>query len=569
MNVLGFSAEHDSGTAFIKYGRIIYAANEERFNREKFTTAIPHQSFLEGKKMFPDFKFDLVAVGSKIHIIDGSVSMSRDDLFQKVATLLNKLNLERFFFTTTPGLMLVKGFLTLQQIGYRASIKKILKEKWGIDAPVVFVDHHVAHAAGAYFTSPYRERPALVVTLDAAGDGVCSRAFLGEYGKLKKLHEIPFFHSPAYYYMYITKLLGFRVGEEGKVMGLAAVGDPSKTLPIFESRIKYDEKNITFINEGSYRWTEYNYLKEKLAGFSKEDISAGLQAHLENMVVAYIKGLVNKYIGHPIPVALAGGVFSNVRLNQKIKELPEVTQVYIFPNMGDGGLAAGSALAVFNERVQLNQPKELENVYFGPAYEGKALEEAAAKYRLSFIKNESPAKQVAKYLAEDKIVAVSQGRMEFGPRALGNRTILASAKDRHITDRLNDLLKRNDFMPFAPIIRDIDAPSFFHDLDKCRKPPEFMTITVNATEKCKNEATAIVHFDGTARPQIVSRDINPLIYDILTEYDRLTGLKVLINTSFNMHGEPIVCTPEDAVKSFIRSKMDVLLVDDYILPANI
>lgn len=567
MNVLGYSVEHDSGTAFVQEGRLVYAANEERFNREKFTTAIPYQSFLEGKKAFPDLKFDQVAVGSTIHIIDGSVSMSRNDFFQKISTLLHTLKLERLLFATGLGMFLVKVTLRILQIPYRRSLRKMIRRNWGVDAPIVFIDHHVAHASSAYFTSPYGNGPVLVITLDAAGDGFCSKVFLGESGKLKQLHQIPFFHSPAYYYLYITKLFGFRVGEEGKVMGLSATGDPSQTLPIFQSRVIFDTRRITFINKGSYRWAEFKFLKEKLKEFSREDIAAGLQEHIENLVVEYVRTLIDRYIGHPIPVALAGGVFSNVRVNQKIKELPGVSQVYIFPNMGDGGLASGAALAAYHAK-KIRVPEPLSDAYLGPAYPKEDVVAAAKEFSLSFAEKESPAKEVAQHLVAGKIVALHQGRMEFGPRSLGNRTILASAADRKITEKLNSLLSRNDFMPFAPIVRDVDADDYFLDLDKSRKPAEFMTITADVSEKCRQEAPAIVHVDGTARPQVVSREINPFIFDVLTEYERLTGLKILINTSFNMHGEPIVCTPQDAIKSFVKSKMDVLSIGNYILTQN-
>jgi len=561
-NILGFSNEHDSGVAFLKDGELIYAANEERFNREKLTFKKPVGALNAGEKMFPGFtansEQNAIAIASRIHISKNmALWAGPETLAQKISFILSWARLDRWLFGTHFGARLTVALLWVLQIWRR------------IKLPGKYIEHHVAHAASAYYAAPFGEQPVFVITLDSQGDGFCSKAFIGKDGKLKLLHSIPFFHSPGHYYLYITLLLGFKAGQEGKVTGLAGYGRAERTLPIFQKRIIFDENKCSFINNGFYRWREINYLKKALTDYSHEDIAAGIQRHLENLVTAYIKALIKRFNGgEPIPLALAGGVFANVQLNKKIMELPEVSGVYIYPHMGDGGLAAGAAMALAVEKGAI-QPKPLENLYLGPSFDGVEVENAIKNSRFKYLKYEnSLGNSVAKLLAEGKVVAICRRRMEYGPRALGNRSILCQATDPKTNDWLNKKLRREEFMPFAPILRKEHLAEYFIGWEKCEKALEFMTIALDTTEKCKREASAIVHIDGTSRPQIVTREINPFIYDLLGEYEKLTGLKILINTSFNMHEKPIVCTPEDAIKAFRESKLDVLLLENHIVYAD-
>src|SRR3989344_3249154 len=531
MKILGFSHEHDSGVAFLNEGEMTYSANEERFNRKKFTRKLPSEALEAGKINFPNFfeKLDAVAVGSKIHVsqevVDGT---SLNILFK----MLHWLRLDRFVFGTNFGASIMMAILRLFDIRRRAGIKKLLKAS-GIRAPIYYIDHHLSHASSAYFTSPWDK--CLVVTLDAQGDGSCSKVYIGESRTIREVHHMPFFHTPGYYYWCVTLLLGFKQGREGKVTGLAVRGDYKKTLPIFEERVSFDKKHCKFINHGFYKREEYWYLKKRLAVFSREDIAAGIQKHLENLVTAYIKELIVRYNGwKPIPVALAGGVFANVTLNKKIMEMPEVSGIYIYPHMGDGGLAAGAAMVLAAKHGDI-KPKPLENLYLGPEYRPALRAPLLVKEGMS-IRSSPPHQrggwgrlsiEAAQLLASGKTVAICRERMEYGPRALGNRSILHQATDPTVNDWLNKKLRREEFMPFAPILKKEYVGEYFKNWQKCEKALEFMTIALDATEKCKKEAPAIVHIDGTARPQIVTSEINPFIYELLGEYEKLTGKRIL------------------------------------------
>jgi carbamoyltransferase len=563
MRILGLAVEHDSGVAYVDGGKIVYAANEERFDRKKFTRAFPAGSIHEGEKTVRGFagKAERVAVGSRVHVTEDVGGWHGEGLLARSLAFLSITRLDRFFFGTHFGVSLVMLVMRIAQLPERWSLKKSLRAH-GVNAPVSYIDHHTAHAASAYFTSPWRR--ALVVTLDAQGDGFCSRVFMGEAGALTYLQGTPFFHSPGNYYAYVTLQFGFKFGREGKVTGLAARGNPEKTVEIFRSRLVFDEDRCTFNNKGFYRHPEMEYLKQALKGFSREDIAAGVQKHLEEVVVAYIQALINKYSRSRIPVVLAGGVFANVRLNECLLALPEVSGVYIYPHMGDGGLAAGAALAIEAKGKKL-EPKELHDAYLGPDYSDEEILDALQNTDAKFRKSDNLAEETARLLAEGKIVAVSRGRMEYGPRALGNRSILSQATDPDVNDWLNKKLVRSEFMPFAPILLKDRADKYFEDYKKCEKALEFMTITLHAKPVCRKEAPAVVHVDNTARPQIVTDETNPFIADVLRDYEKRTGLSVLINTSFNMHEEPIVASPSDSLRAFFKSELDALVLGSYII----
>lgn len=555
MKILGISHEHDSGVAFIDDGKIIYAANEERFNHEKFTMDMPVKSITKGEMANPGFlkDIDTVVVGSKIHISKNLLlGADRKTFWQQLSLVFSYINLDRFLFGTKFGIEFTILLLKIFQWKRTPTLKHLFSSLNKRISPK-YIDHHLAHAASAYYTAPWTR--CLVITLDSQGDGFCSKIYMGNDGKLQLLHSIPFFHSPGSYYQYINLILGFKPGQEGKVTGLAAYGNYEKTLPIFQSRIIFDKEKISFRNMGFYRYREIDYLKKKLRGFSKEDISAGIQKHLENLVTGYIEKAINEFVGLRIPVALAGGVFANVKLNQKIAELKEVSEIYIFPHMGDGGLAIGSAFAYLSEKMNLF-PSVFKNLYLGPEINKIDNEEVSV---------EQISKEIAGFLASGKIIAIARGRMEYGPRALGNRSILASAKNNDINKNLNQKLRRSVFMPFAPVIRKEKADEYFIGWQKCEKALEFMTITLTAKDKFRSEAPAALHIDGTARPQIISKETNPLLYGILIEYEKITGSGVLINTSFNIHDEPIICAEEEARVAFQNAQIDLLLLGDSLI----
>ncbi|MEE2753844.1 MAG: carbamoyltransferase C-terminal domain-containing protein, partial [Candidatus Latescibacterota bacterium] len=383
---------------------------------------------------------------------------------------------------------------------------------------------------------------------------------------IKTIHSIPFYHTPGAYYGFVTAWAGFTPGKhEGKITGLAAHGNPNLVLPYLRDRIDYSEAKFSFVNNGMWASAEYEYLCPIFDRFSKEDVSAAIQEHLEDLAVRYVQQAVDKTgLGR---IVLSGGIFANVKLNQRIREIRNVEDVYVHPNMGDGGLAVGSALASVADRSPISL-EWIPNVYFGTDHEKTEIEEALRATDRSFHKSENVEHETARYLAEGYVVARSSGRMEYGPRALGNRSILYQATDTTVNKWLNERLNRTEFMPFAPAILRSHAEDHYRGYDPSHRAAEFMTITYEATDRCKSEAPAVVHVDGTARPQVVDEMTNPGFHTLLTEYKRLTGYPQVINTSFNMHEEPIVRTAEDAVRAFESSQLDVLALGDYILESK-
>ncbi|HBU69396.1 MAG TPA: hypothetical protein DEE98_03325 [Elusimicrobia bacterium] len=570
MKILGLVMQHDAGAAVIENGRILSAVNEERLNRQKMYWGIPKLSIGEALRLASCRPGDIDAVVFS-NLTTGNPIVTYDDIwrdpFSRILQFIPENRLTNWIVSTNLGI----------SIGRTANFalaprNRVFKQAYeylrsiDLDRKFIHIEHHNAHAASAWLTSGWSD--CLVITLDAVGDGYCSKIFKATGGRLREIHSIPFFHSPGYYYGYITYLCDFKPGRhEGKITGLAAHGNPDKVKEILNREIYYDRSKFSFINRGGYLWPEIWRLEEKLAGFTIEDMAAGVQSHLEDLVSAYVADAV-KRTGIK-KVALAGGVFANVRLNQKLLELPGIEGIWIHPHMGDGGLGAGAALGYW-ARASLKtgafrQPEALKHVYLGQDYTDEEIETALKNENCLYTRETNIELAAADRLAKGKVVARFFGRMEYGPRALGNRSMLYQATDPKVNDWLNKRLKRTEFMPFAPVILEEDAAALFNNYDeRSSHASEFMTITYDATVKCKKEAPAVVHIDGTARPQVVKPGANPSYEKILREYKKLTGLSVLINTSFNMHEEPIVCTPSDAVRSFKQGHIDYLAIGSFL-----
>jgi carbamoyltransferase len=256
-------------------------------------------------------------------------------------------------------------------------------------------------------------------------------------------------------------------------------------------------------------------------------------------------------------------VHANVKLNQRIHEIEGVTDVFVYPNMGDGGCGTGAALLCLPE---VPVGRTLDDVYFGPEYSSAEIESALAAEGLRFERPDAIAEPMADLLAEDHIVARFDGRMEYGPRALGNRSILYPAKDPEVNLWLNQQLGRTEFMPFAPAALASEAKRLFEGLAGAEKTSEFMTVTFDCTDEMQSSCPAAVHVDGTARPQLVTEKSNPGFHAILEAFAQRTGVPALINTSFNMHEEPIVCSPEDAVRAFLQGNIDYLAIGPFLVP---
>jgi carbamoyltransferase len=576
--VMSISTTHETGTSIFNGRDLLAAISEERLDRVKFSTKYPPKlsiaeainvsgvspqdidevivSGLPPRRLFP--------VLSRGQLKDMMEFHGWIDYFPHFCKLLYRL------------------FSYYRSLGYH-SILSHLKKEFNITPSIQFVEHHQCHASCAYRTAPFDN--ALIVTADGVGDDVSLTISKGTKGRIQRLAEINYPHSFGQFYTACTQVLGFRANRhEGKITGLSGFGrvDPAlyqevkstirKSGPDFSLDKRYYSEGIirafslAKIRKGEDLFDALQYrnyktpLKTLLSGYPREDVAAAYQTILEEEVVNVIRPYAQETKLKNL--ALAGGLFANVKLNERLFRALDMEQVYIFPHMGDGGLSVGAAL----EFLQA-PPKPFDSVFWGPEYAEEEMENAlraSDSKGLEYRRKTNIEKEIAKLLVNDKVVGRFDGRMEFGPRALCNRSILYNASDAETNDWLNKRLGRTEFMPFAPVALLEKAELLFEDIQGMEHACKFMTIIVSCTEFTKKKCPAIVHVDGTARPQLVTSDVNPSIYKVLSYYESMTGIPLLVNTSFNMHEEPIVCTPQDAVRAFLTSRLDYLAMGPFL-----
>jgi carbamoyltransferase len=427
---------------------------------------------------------------------------------------------------------------------------------YGLEGKLRRFNHHDTHAANALYASGYEE--ALLVTLDGYGSGNCGGVYVGDRRGIRPLHRFAFPNSLGQYYENVTSGLGFKPGRhEGKIVGLAAYGNPEVLKPALLERFECPDGDIRIRASLNYLFT-----RALAQRFAKRDVAAGYQRVLEEVTQRMVRYWLEK-TGQK-RVAVSGGVHANVKLNQRIREIPGVEEVFVYPNMGDGGCGTGAAMMVFDREVFRGQP--FDNVYFGPDYSEAEMAAALKEEGLGFERLDDIEGRVAELLTGDHIVGRFNGRMEYGPRALGNRSVLYPARDPEVNQWLNHQLGRTEFMPFAPAALASEAGRLFKNLRGCEKTAEFMTITFDCTDEMSRLCPAAVHVDGTARPQLVSERTNASFHKILRGYYERTGIPAMINTSFNMHEEPIICSPADAVRAFLMGNLDYLAMGPFLAP---
>ncbi len=451
-----------------------------------------------------------------------------------------------------------------------------LKALEEIPVEKVFLPHHLCHAESSFWGSGYRDSLCLVYDGGMSNEGW----FGGVYDASAEKGVVPLdqfsalhYANVAFLYSAVTAVLGFSPSKhEGKITGLAAYGKPNNACRELLESWWVSPESFVSLHEWKNMYSNItppslevnpafvNALRPTFERFSKKEMAATVQAiaedHIKKILVKMREqNWLNKNI------CLSGGLFANVKINQRVSEAG-FDNVFIIPPMTDDGTALGAALHVLSKTGKI-QPRQLKNVYLGPSY--KIDKTFLDEKEIIYSTPDDPADYIASQLVSGLIVAVFQGASEYGPRALGNRSILALATDNEINQQLNKRLSRTEFMPFAPIILAEDAANYFVIKDGIRHTSRFMTITVNCNDKAKKECPAVVHVDGTARPQLVEKDDNRLIYDVLSRYREKTGKFALVNTSFNVHEEPIVCSPEDALRGFFEAGLDVLFIEGFIV----
>lgn len=555
------SAGHDAAVSVFKDYQLIAAVQHERITRQKGQGGWPEETI--------DEAIEIAGLSSRKEV--DVVLISYSGILRRYIRFPGIYKLFNWYASKIRGKQCIRLVRLLQKVKSLDAKRFFRHERFlqdhgfRSDAQVDFYSHHVAHALSAFFFTTWDD--ALIYTADALGDNVQYSAHVVKDGQMTSLFggeesllESPEADSVARAYAYATEAIGFRsFRHEGKLTGLAAYGKP----------VLLDEMSALFyINDagkicGHFR--DNAQLRQKIYAMaervSKEDMAASVQALLEKFILASIQTLLEKYPSKHL--ALAGGVFANVRLNALLKEKLALEEIFICPAMGDEGMVVGGPLHYLLKRDGfahwMKQRYRLENVYLGKNYTGEV--DIFFQNIDEITVHKSPVKKAAKMIAEGKIGAIYHGRMEFGPRALGARSIIASPVDQGINQTLNERLQRTEFMPFAPYVLEQDAADVFEidqaNLYACR----FMTITTPVKEAWQSKIPAVVHIDGTARPQVVTREQNALYYDILAQFKKETDLPVLVNTSFNAHEEPIINSPKECFRALKDGRVDFIVTE--------
>jgi len=602
VNIIGISAYyHDSAAALVCDGKIVAAAQEERFTRKKFDASFPANAV----------KFCLDYGGLELDEIDTVIFY--DKPFLKFERLL-----ETYYNYVPSG---ISSFVTSMPVWSQEKLflkNLIIRElnKSGTFIPdkqkLLFSAHHLSHAASAFYPSPFEE--AVIVTIDGVGEWSTASICLGKGNSIKLIKELRFPHSVGLLYSSFTYFLGFRVNSgEYKLMGLAPYADPGSDAVI--RYVSYIKENLAEIRDDGSIWLNQAYFSyatglrmipekkwEGLFGFPRrlpEDIIGQHHCDLAQAIQVVTEEIVKKMVRHAQTFAesdlqsgnlcMAGGVALNCVANGKILKEGLFDDIYIQPAAGDAGGAVGAALAAYHifekkPRVVL-KPDSMQGSFLGPEYPDKEIMKLLRRYHAPYrfmVNFRDTGTEIAGLIKTGKIVGWFQGRMEFGPRALGNRSILGDARYPEMQKRLNMKIKfRESFRPFAPSVLAEDKDSFF-DLkldspymllvggvreDRCNKPPEeyYDMPPMERLYFLRSDIPAVTHIDFSARIQTVHRDTNEVFWHLIREYKSQTGFGLLINTSFNVRGEPIVCTPEDAYKCFMRTEMDYLAMGNFIL----
>lgn len=571
MKILGlFHSYSDPSAAIVCDGRVIAFAEEERFLRNKHALgSFPARAI----------HYVLKQAGLQIGDIDCITQAWNCPAYDsgEVAAIYEGINNK---YPTTDGdrAYQQKHTQSLTVANQSAIIGRHLRQMFG-DVPlppIHFSPHHLAHACMAWFESGMKE--ALVLTVDGSGDWNTTCWWHGRDGKLELLHEVNIPHSLGWFYSAMTEYLGFQAYDgEYKVMGLAAYGKPhADVADRIAKLVWYDghggfETDPMLLSRGPRKYSYYfpDSLPELLGRPPRSDaeeisewyqsVAFETQKRLEDVVQQMTEywcrktGLRN--------LAIAGGVGLNIKMNTRLFASAEIDDIFIHPLCSDTGVAIGGAMAC--EYANGRLPAErISHVSLGPEYADEDIEKMLMACKLDFRREESIERTVAGFLADGKVVGWFQGRMEGGPRALGNRSILGDPRSVETRDRVNAVVKfREPWRPFCPSMTQDGADRY---LKKYTYAP-FMIIAFEATDEARQEIPAVVHVDGTARVQIVDEQQNPRYHRLITEFQKLTGVPCVLNTSFNVKGEPIVCTPQDAIRTFSATGLDALAIGSFLL----
>lgn len=556
--VLGIRDGHNAGAALLKNGEIIAAISEERLTNIKNFSGIPSLSIIkifDIAKITPQ-SISQIAIASYIYITPEPQKVE-ENIYYKINKSFASYLHSPFF-----NKMAIK---ILKILSPRTKVFQLLETLEINHKPVVFIEHHLAHAACAYYQKPWNEKT-LIFTLDGMGDGISATVSVGEGFKIQRIAESTYYDSlSANLYQEICTYLGFTKCEhEYKIMGLAPYGNYKTTIDEFRKMIRINPKKpLEFENLSGRYISDMQPLFQKVFARKRfDDISAGVQKLFEELVLKWIKNAIKETQIYNI--ACAGGGFLNIKVNKLIREIPEVKNAFFYPVADDFGQPVGAALASYFEYCSQNnietKLKPLNDLYFGEEYSEDQIKEFLKFKKVKKNSKVTP-DQIAKLLTQEKIIARFSGREEWGPRALGNRSIMADPRKLEMVRKINIDIKERDFwMPFAPAMLE-------EEQNKYLKKPKFAPYMIEAfdtTREAKDIIAGLHQFDLTTRPQTVN-DWNPGWQKIIKEFKKITGVGAILNTSFNLHGYPLVSSPQQALWTFANSQLDCLLFGNQLL----
>jgi carbamoyltransferase len=575
MVILGINAYHgDASAAILVDGALVAAVEEERFTRVKHTAGFPAHAV----------RYCLQAAGVTIREVD-HIAIPRNPRARLVQKLLYAVKLPKF------------ALERVRVLGRFGRIKEALAQALEVDPEAIKatfhrVEHHLAHLASSFFVSPFER--AAVLSLDGLGDFASGMWGTGEGNRITVWGSVPFPHSVGMYYTAVTQFLGFwKYGDEYKVMGLSAYGEPEfleefrQMLRVndgmgYEMDLRYfrhhtDGPTMTWeagepqlgqlFSDAFVRRFGDPHPPRTPVGRREENLAASLQARLEEVVLHQINALyrlVAERTKQPTKaLAYAGGVAFNCVANGKIFDATPFEHLYIQPAAGDAGLAIGAAFYVWHQVLGYPRKFVMEHAYWGPEFSDAEIRRALERHGLAYrqLDRETLVRETAQRIAQGKVVGWFQGRMEWGPRALGNRSIVVDPRRPEMKDILNKRVKhREPFRPFAPsVLEEYTGEYYEHSY-----PSPFMLLAYKVRPEKRDEIPAPTHVDGTGRLQTVSQKTNPLYWQLIDAFRQLTGVPIVLNTSFN-ENEPIVCTPDEAIDCFLRTHMDVLAIGSFLV----
>jgi len=565
MYILGLTTMGDGSATLIRDGEIVAAAEEERFSRIKHHVGFPYKAL----------DYCLKEGGITINDVDHiGLYWKPWILGKRIIQTLSSLpySYKHFLYRAQRGVDQI-GSYYLDMF----RMKNMIRDHFGGGRfRFHYIEHHLTHAASCFYVSPFEK--AAIFSIDGTGESTTVFFAQGHDRNIKVIRRIKLPHSLGQFYSAITNFLGFDMleGDEYKVMGMAGYGEPEfydffrKQVVRLNGRRDF-RLNIGWLDHHLAKHRIYTEKLKKRIGPPRDpdeeinqrhfNIAASAQKVLEDTVLHLLNYLYEETKERNL--CMAGGVALNSVMNGRILREGPFDNVFIQPAAMDSGCSLGAAYHIYH--ALLNKPRRciMTHAYLGPKFSREKCRGALEEKRLSYeiLKDEDIAPRTAKLLSEGRLVAWFQGRMEWGPRALGSRSILTDPRDPRMKEIVNEKVKlREPFRPFAPsMLEEASTRYFGKDYDA-----PFMLLVFPVLQEKKKEIPAVVHVDGTARPQTVRREINPLYYDLIKEFEKITGVPVILNTSFNIQ-EPIVCTPQDAVKTFLKSQIDYLVMENLLV----